>query len=400
MYTERLYLEQPYLIEFEARIIDSIDHADSFAIVLDRSAFYPTSGGQMFDTGFINGIKVKNVVEEKNKILHFPETKINKTLVNCQIDWSRRFDFMQQHTAFHILAQSFLQVLKAETQSSHLGEEFSTIDVNINTIDTKQVNKIEQLANQICFENRIVKQYFVSPDEIEKIKLRALPTKGDKIRIVEIENFDIDPCGGTHVNSTGQVGMIKIVAWEKLRGNLRFEFFAGTRALLDYQKKWLISKDIVNLVTESEDKLVFSVEKLLSEVKKLSKQNALLNKHNIDYEVRSIIDETNRKNQKVLVQIFENRDPKYIRYLANQLIQKSDLWVLFGFKNEKAHLIFAHPECHDYNLNELLNQVAHLIEGKGGGRFNFVEAGGKFTKGIEEALEFARVIVEKSVLNS
>ena len=193
--------------------------------------------------------------------------------------------------------------------------------------------------------------------------------------------------------------MIKIVAWEKLRGNLRFEFFAGTRALLDYQKKWKINKDIVNLVTESEDKLVISVEKLLTEVKKLSKQNALLNKHNIEYEVRSIIDKTNRKNQKVLVQIFENRDLKHIRYLANQLIQKSDQWVLFGFKNEKAHLIFAHPESHDYNLNELLNQVAHLIDGKGGGRFNFVEAGGKNTKGIEEALESARVIVENSVLN-
>jgi alanyl-tRNA synthetase len=193
--------------------------------------------------------------------------------------------------------------------------------------------------------------------------------------------------------------MIKIVAWEKLRGNLRFEFFAGTRALLDYQKKWKISKDIVSLVTDSEDKLAISVKKLQTELKKLSKQNALLNKANMEYEVQSIIEETSREKQKVFVQIFENRDLKDIRFLANQLIQKSDLWVLIGFKNEKAHLIFAHPECHDYNLNELLNQVAHLIEGKGGGRFNFVEAGGKYTKGIEEALESARVIVENSVLN-
>jgi len=325
------------------------------------------------------------------------ESSIDEKYVNCQIDWFRRFDFMQQHTGFHILAQSFLRELEAETLSSHLGEEISTIDVNIDKIDVKQIQHVEKLANQLCFEDRNVKQFFISADEIEKYDLRAMPTKNEKIRIVEIEDFDIDPCGGTHVSSTGQVGIIKIVSWEKLRGYLRFEFYAGGRALNDYQKKWEINKDIINLVTESENNLVDSVIKLQTDVKNLSKQNAKLNKQNLEYEVQSIIDEANRQNQKVLTKYFENRELKDIRYLANQIIQQSDIWVLFATKTENAHLIFAHPESADYNLNELLNQVVHLIDGRGGGRPNFVEAGGKNVNGIQEAIESAQVIIENSI---
>ena len=183
MQTKRLYLEHSYITEFEATIIHSSQQPDSLAVELDRTAFYPTSGGQMFDMGFINGIRVKEVIEEENKIYHLLESSIDEKYVNCQIDWFRRFDFMQQHTGFHILAQSFLRELEAETLSSHLGEEISTIDVNIDKIDVKQIQHVEKLANQLCFEDRNVKQFFISADEIEKYDLRAMPTKNEKIRI-------------------------------------------------------------------------------------------------------------------------------------------------------------------------------------------------------------------------
>jgi len=398
MQTERLYFEQPYLVKFEANIIHTEQRSEFSAVILDKTAFYPTSGGQMCDTGFINEIKVEKVIEENNSVVHLLESAIDTTQVTCRIDWQRRFDFMQQHTAFHILAQCFLRMLKADTLSSHLGEIISTIDVNIENINSEQIMQVEQLANQICFENRIVKQFFLNQNEIGKYSLRAQPSKGDKTRIVEIDNFDIDPCGGTHVSSTGQVGVIKIITWEKIRGNLRFEFLAGKRSIDDYQKKWKINRDISNLLTESQDNLLTSVEKLQTEVKSLLKQNSKLNKLNLDYEAKEIIAEANKQDQKIIKLNFVDRQLSDIRYLANQIIKQSDLWLLFGLQAEKAHLIFAHPESHNYNLNELFKQVIHLIDGRGGGRPNFVEAGGKNKKGIDEALESARLIIKNSIL--
>ncbi len=398
MITKCLYFEQPYLSKFTATIIRTCSHESSQGVILNQTAFYPTSGGQMHDTGTINGIEVINVIEQDDEILHLLASPVGIGTATCQINWQRRFDFMQQHTGFHILARSFLKITGARTLSSHLGEQISTIDVDLPEITEQQSKAVEDLAHQIIFEDRQVRSYWKKSAEVDQNILRKELTDRDEIRLVEIEDFDTDPCGGTHVSSTGQVGLVKIIRWEKVRGYLRFEFYAGGRAIRDYQKKWLINSKLSNLLSTGEDDFLSAVEKSHSETKELLRKNKKLNEQNIIYEARELVQEAKKQEKKVITILFEDRELSDIRYLAKQVVQVGDVWALFGLNDEKAHLIFARSDSYDYNLNELVKQVAHLIEGRGGGRPNFVEIGGPKKSSLEEALYSARVIVENTAL--
>jgi len=397
MSTRKLYFNQQDLIEFTANIIRIFTQESNHGVILDQTAFYPTSGGQMHDTGSINGIEVVNVIEHDDEILHLLTSPVDIGTAKCQINWQRRFDFMQQHTGFHILARSFLIVTGARTLSSHLGEDVSTIDVELKEINEEQIKAVEDLAHQIIFENRKVKAYFTAQAEIDTNSLRKQLIERDEIRLVEIEDFDVDPCGGTHVSSTGQVGLMKIIRWEKIRGYLRFEFYAGWRAIRDYQEKWLINSRLSNLLSTGEHDFVSAIEKLQIDTKELIKKSKKLNEQNIIYEARELVQQAQQQGKKIITVLFEKRGLSDIRYLAKQVIQFGEVCVLFGLNDEKAHLIFARSDHYDYNLNELVKQVAHLIDGRGGGQPNFVEIGGPKKSTIEEALQSARVIIENSI---
>lgn len=400
MNTIKLYLDDSYLTQFEAEVVRAFLHEGKTGIVLDRTAFYPTSGGQMHDTGTINNAEVKEVVEQNGEIVHFIEAPLPVKRVRGTINWPRRFDFMQQHTGFHILAQSFLQVTGVETLSSHLGNEISTIDVDLTEINIEQIAEVEDLANLIIFENRKVTAYFADSEKIDSGKIRKAPPELAQVRLVDIDTFDLDPCGGTHVRATGEIGLVKIIRWEKIRGYLRFEFYAGGRAIKDYQNKWQLSTSLVNKFSVAEDDLHTTIEKMQYEMKQLHKQNRKLTQQNIAYEAQELVMNAEQAGQNVITLLFEDRDLSDIRELAKQITQLSDTWALFGLKSEKAHIIFAHSEKSKYNLNDLVKQVAHLIDGRGGGRPNFVEIGGSKISALEEALQSARVIVENTVLTS
>ncbi len=394
MSTHKIYLEQPYLSQFLAAIVRIFPHELYHAVVLDQTAFYPTSGGQMHDTGTINSIEVVDVIERDDEILHLVKTPLEVGRGDCKINWQRRFDFMQQHTGFHILARSFLMVTGARTFSSHLGEQISTIDVDLQEINEEQIEAVEDLTQQIIFEDRTVKAYWTKPADVDKNRLRKELTEREEIRLVEIEGFDADPCGGTHVSSTGQVGLVKIIRWEKIRGYLRFEFYVGWRAVRDYQKKWEVNLRLSNLLSTGENDFVGSVEKLQVETKELIRNNKKLAEQNISFEAQALVQEARQKGKKIVTLLFDNRDLNEIRYLAKRITESSDIWVLFGLNDDKAHLIFARPTKYDYNLNDLVKQVAHLIEGRGGGRPDFVEIGGSKKSVLEEALNSARIIIE------
>lgn len=399
MPTHHLYLNQPNITEFPATILRAFPHGSHHAVILDQTAFYPTSGGQMHDTGTINGIEVVDVIEQDDEILHLVKSPLEVGRAECQINWQRRFDFMQQHTGFHILARSFLIVTGAQTLSSHLGEQISTIDVDLKAINEEQIRAVEDLVQQIIFEDRKVKANWSKPADVDKDRLRKELAEREEMRLVEIEGFDIDPCGGTHVSSTGQVGLVKMIRWEKIRGYLRFEFYAGERAIQDYQKKWHINSMLSNLLSTGEDEFVIAVEKLQTETRELLRKNKKLTEQNIIFEAQELVQQAQQQGNKVITILFEDRELNDVRYLAKQVIQFGDVWTLFGLNDEKAHLIFARSDGYDYNLNDLVKQVAHLIEGRGGGRPNFVEIGGPKKSSLEEALNSARVIVEKSVLD-
>ncbi|GAH96778.1 unnamed protein product [marine sediment metagenome] len=246
--TERLYYEDSYLKEFKAKVLKKIKIDNRKAVVLDETAFYPTSGGQPYDKGVIQDVPVVEVVEEGDEIIHILKEelkeKINSEVV-VKIDWERRFDHMQQHSGQHILSGALMKLWGVETVSFHLGEEVCTLDIAKEKLTGEEAKKTEEYANEIIFENRLVKCYFVEEGEdLKRLNLRKVPEKTEKIRIIEVEDFDLSACGGTHCRATGEVGMIKITKWEKRGEKIRLEFICGRRAWKDYFWKNEVIKSI------------------------------------------------------------------------------------------------------------------------------------------------------------
>jgi alanyl-tRNA synthetase len=225
--TERLYYHDSYLKEFRARIVDR--SCDPCEIYLDRTAFYPSSGGQPHDTGRIQGVAVIDVIDEGSRIRHRTAAPVNAEEVHCAIDWPRRFDHMQQHSGQHLLSAVLATLYGAETVSFHLGREVSTIELAVSALAPEQLREAERRANEIVFENRPVTVSF--EDAAAAQGLRRASEREGLLRIVEIEGLDRSACGGTHVRRTGEIGPVLIRRAEKIRGNLRLEFLCGRRAM-------------------------------------------------------------------------------------------------------------------------------------------------------------------------
>ncbi len=229
--TERLYYGDAYLAAFDAQILEAVPAGERFHLYLDRTAFYPASGGQPCDIGRIGETPVLEVIDEGDRIAHVIAAPGDPGRVACQIDWGRRFDHMQQHTGQHLLSAVFAELLGHATVSFHLGAETSTIDLATPQLSTAQVEAVEARANAVVFENRPVTVRYYSPEEAASIGLRKPSEREGEIRVVEIDRCDRTACGGTHVHATGEIGLILVRRLDRVRGNVRVEFVCGARAV-------------------------------------------------------------------------------------------------------------------------------------------------------------------------
>ncbi len=227
MATARLYYGDSYLREFRAMVVGR--SSDGCRLYLDRTAFYPASGGQPNDTGSLGGVPVLDVIEEGERIAHVTASPVHHSQVDGRIDWERRLDHMQQHTGQHLLSAVLIEQYGIHTVSFHLGEAASTIDVEAGTLSAEQVEAAERRANEVVTENRAVTVEFEQASEAEG--LRRASERTGAIRIVSIDGLDRSACGGTHVRATGEIGPIFIRKLERIRGNVRIEFLCGFRAL-------------------------------------------------------------------------------------------------------------------------------------------------------------------------
>jgi alanyl-tRNA synthetase len=223
--TERLYYTDGYLTQFDARTVSLSE--DGLRVVLDRTAFYPTSGGQLFDLGTLGGTRVVEVIDEGETVAHVLATPIGVGPVHGEIDWARRFEFMQQHTGQHLLSAVFQELFGFATASVHLGEEGGTVELAVGSVSGTQAREAEILANRFIVENRGVSISFEESPE----GLRKAPERTGALRIVSIEGLDKSACGGTHVSRTGEIGSLSIRKAEKIRGNTRLEFVCGFKAV-------------------------------------------------------------------------------------------------------------------------------------------------------------------------
>lgn len=394
--TERLYYQNSYLQECKARMVKKLEIKNQPAVILDRTIFYPTSGGQPYDKGFIQNIPVIEVLEEGEEIVHILQEEWQskeKEEVIGKIDWERRFDHMQQHTGQHILSAALMKSWGIETVSFHLGEKFCTLDINKDNLTSEEIKKIEFCANKVVFENRPIHCYFIEgEEEIKSLNLRKAVNRKGKIRIVEVKDFDISACGGTHCRASGEVGLIKITRWEKKGEGIRIEFICGQRAWEDYFWKNEMIKGISLKLTTKDTELGEAIDRLLEERKGIKKELREYKEKWQDYEAIQLINQFNprRDGIRVINKIFEGKNFQEVRELIQRMVNLDEKVMIFcGIIDNGGKIIFACSKDLNYDMSRLIKEAEKFIEGRGGGNSNFAQSGGKKIEGIPQALDFA-----------
>jgi alanyl-tRNA synthetase len=392
--TKKLYFDDPYQVEFNSKVLNKISRHDKPAVILEQTCFYPESGGQPADKGSINGIEVTSVIEENGNIIHILRREVESNEIFGKVDWETRFDHMQQHAGQHVLSQSFYELTRGETVSFHMGTESSTVEIDVRKISEQEVTNVEELANSIVFQNKEIKSYFVSEDQIVNVPLRGLPQKTGRIRVIEVSGFDYSACGGTHPKRTGEIGIIKILKQERIRNNIRFEFVCGNRALRDYIAKNKILSQVATRFSVPEKEVPRAVEKLFSDFKPLKKSHNKIQQKLSRIIAQDIIREA---KDKFIYHIFTDKTPEELRFLALNIIKTHGLVVFLGLKKDKkVHVILARSDDCDIDMRELVPIVAELINGKGGGRPALVEIVGDNPQNLSTAVDKAkRILSEK-----
>lgn len=400
----RLYYGDPYLTRFTASVVERLRWGELPAVVLDRTALYPTSGGQPHDTGTLNGVPVVDVVEreEDGAVVHVLAAPLEATQVEGQIDWHRRFDLMQQHTGQHILSAAFLERLEANTVSFHLTEEYASIDLDRAPLEASEVAAVEELANAVVFEDRRLGARFVTDEEVPNLPLRKPIAHAGPVRIVEIAGFDCSACGGTHVRATGEVGLIKVTRVERRGAETRVEFFCGRRALADYGRKNDLLLGLAQEFTVGYWELPDALHRQAGELQEARRDLRHAHDALLDAEAAVLWQETAPQGQIHLVQAhFPERGPEELKHLAQRLIAHPRTVALLASGHdpaEKGHLIFARSTDLDLNMGTFMRQACEAIAGRGGGRPEFAQGGAPAGSRVAEALAVARTLTDRAVV--
>jgi alanyl-tRNA synthetase len=385
--TRRLYYEDAYLLEFDAEVAARTEHEGLPAVMLDRTAFYPESGGQPWDRGTLGGVEVLKVLDLDGAILHVLKSEIVSGTVHGRVDGPTRFDHMQQHTGQHILSQAFFETLKGETLSFHLGPDVSTLEIGLRAISDAEWERVEDRANAVVRENREVKTYFVPEEKIEEVPLRRPPKKQGLLRVVEVDGFDYSACGGTHCHRTGEIGMIKLTGVEKIRGNLRFAFRCGGRALRDYRGKDRTVRNLASSFSCSDGDVAAPVEKLAADSKAMKKRARRLEERLAAFEAGEVIGVASGP---VIAGVLEDKTPDEARFLALNIVKSGEFAVVYGVGGEsQGHLIAARSDSLPVDLRKLVPAIGAVVPCKGGGGPSLVELVTPEKERLQEAVDAA-----------
>ena len=393
--TERLYYSDSHLIEFDARVVDVTERVSGWAaIVLDRTAFYPTGGGQPSDTGTLNGARVVECIDDgDNGVLHVVQGMMPSrgAVVQGRVDWSRRLDHMQQHTGQHILSQAFVNLFNAATKSFRVLETSCEIDVDLNNPTTEIIERAVELANNVVWEDRAIEIRNVTSAEAAELPLRKEPARDGELRLIEIEGFDLTPCGGTHAYRTGEVGIIAVRSWERAKGLTRIEFVAGTRALADYRKANRSAREVAALFSTGRDDAPHVAAQMVEEHKELNRRIRVLEELAAEVEAEKLLADA---SQGVVVQVFNGRDADSLKKLAHALIAKSGVVALLASRDkDTARLVFARSTDALGDMSVLMREACAMLDGRGGGKPELAQGGGKNVAKLDAALTHALTLL-------
>ena len=382
--TERLYYLDPYLKEFTGRVVKTTDRG----VVLDRTAFYPTGGGQPCDFGTLNGIDVTDVVEDGDDVVHAVATPVEGD-VRGLIDWDRRRDHMQQHHGQHLLSEGFLRVSDAQTSGFHLGQKGCSIDLD-KAVSGVDVERAQTLANMVVFENRPVQVAYFGKDEAKSLPMRKPPPAAERVRIVTVNEYDCQACCGTHPRSTGEVGVIFVTGTEKLKGATRVYFACGWRALAEARESARVLRSLTGKLSAGREDLEKAVDRVQEDFAAARRGLAAAEKKLAGHVGRELA-----ARGKVVVESFEGKGIGYLRAVASQVAAHSGKVAILGGTGDASAVVIARSKDVDLDLRPLFKEVLAPIQGRGGGSAEFVQGGGP-GKDLQAALKLAE---EKVVAN-
>jgi alanyl-tRNA synthetase len=394
--TERLYYNDSHLVEFEARVTSISESVSGWsAVTLDRTAFYPTGGGQPSDTGTLDGARVVECIDaEDESVVHVVQGRnlqVGAT-VKGEVDWQRRLDHIQQHTGQHILSQAFITLFNAETRGFRMLEQYSEIDVALDNPTQEKIDRAIELANRIIWEDHPIHIRQVTKEEAASLPLRKESQREGELRLIEIEGFDLTPCGGTHARASGEVGLIAARSFERAKGLTRIDFVAGERALSDYNRTNRALRSIAAMFSAGRDEAALSVARLMEEHKQLGRRARYLEEVAARVEAEEIWNEarTLSVDIKLCARVLEDRDADSLKKLAFALIAHPKTIALLGSRDaETARLVFARSMDAPGDMNALMREACGMLEGKGGGRADMAQGGGRLLEKLDEAIELS-----------
>ncbi len=396
--SERLYYTDSFLTEFDGAVVGVVE-APRPALILDRTAFYPTSGGQVNDTGWIDvdGHKwrVVEVAErDDGEVLHFlapiergagegpAKPGAAPTLragmhVHGAIDFPRRRQHMQQHSGQHVLSAAFVRLFEMPTVSFHMGDETCSVDLATSALQSNQMERASELANQVVFEDRAVEIRFATMDEAGALGVRKLPEHVEgKLRLIDIRDFDLTACGGTHVRATGQIGPILLRKLEKVRQGVRVEFVCGERAVALARRDFTTITEAAALYSAHIWELPQQIRKSLDEVKAAGKQQHRLLEEIAELTAaRLFADAEQDAGFKLVARVFPDRDTAFIKLLAQKLTANPGVVALLGSTLAQPALVFATSAGLAVDMGALLKETLSAAGGRGGGSRDMAQGG-------------------------
>ena len=378
--TGRLYYNDSFLREFDARVISCEADGARWRVRLDRTAFYPTSGGQPFDTGRLGEARVVEVLDDEaaggEEILHFTDAAVALGVVHGAIDWPRRFDHMQQHSAQHMLSAAFIELFGFQTVSFHLGREISSIDLAAPSVVPRHLDEAERRVNEIIFEDRAVTVRYGTQEALAAEGIRKKVEREGILRVIDIENFDRQPCGGTHLARTGQAGMLLIRKCERQKQNWRVEFVSGFRALEAARGDWTTLRQSAELIGCGMADLPAMIRKMQEERRVASRDAKKLSERLAELEASSLLvskAEASRDGaRRIVAHVSDDASAAYLSMLASKLVANEGVQAILASRAANA-VVFAQSSSLAGDMGALLRELLGKFGGKGGGSKGFAQ---------------------------
>ena len=393
--TTRLYYREPERREFDATVIACDASRAGHEVRLDRTAFYPTSGGQPHDTGRLGGADVGDVFERENgEIVHVVDAPLTVgAVVHGEIDWTRRADHMQQHTGQHVLSAAFDRLSGVRTVSFHLGSESSTIDL-AREVTPAEIARAEAEANRIVWENRPVRVRFVDEADAARLPLRKEPVRSGELRIIDVADFDLSACGGTHVQATGAIGIVAVAGWERFKGGSRVAFVCGGRALASHGRLRDVVTTATRLLSVAPGDLEVTVARLLSEERELKREVRRLGDELARHEAAAFRSSAETINGvRSVLRHVPGRDAAALKTIASAVVSEPGVFAVLVGDGDPAPVVAARSADLPVTADAMIKALVAAFGGRGGGRPDLAQGGVAARAPV--IVEFARTSLER-----